>query len=307
MNKHDEVKVTTDTVICEFLEKNKAEASKLPNCTLILGTMTANNQQIFALKSQINAILNSATQQKDNSHQNLVDKILLNLHRFNAYITLKNDKQLAVTISFKVSDVKRAKDSKLVDYGTTLLNKGREMVAQLAEVGVTDASLDELSAALDAFKTTIPLPKLEESTETQINREIKRLIRENDSHRAKIDAIMEIARETNKSFYDSYRSLRRISKPTNNHIALSVNVTDSQTFQPISGVTITVSLQQKSTSGSGKPVQRKSAEKGGIRIKNLIEGTYTLVLSKLGYREQTLTINILSGETTTIAVKFDKA
>jgi len=306
MNKHDEVKVTTDTVICEFFEKNSTEASKLPNCTSILAAIKANDQQIFAFKSQLNALGNSASQQKESSHQILVDKSLSHLHRFGAYIAMKNDKQLEATVGFKAYQVAKAKDSKLVDYATTLLNKGREMVTQLAEVGVTDVNLNELSDAIDAFKTSIPLPKLEESTETQINREIKRLIKENDKHRAKIDAIMEIARETNKAFYDSYRSLRRISRPIPTHIALAVNVTDSQTAEPISGVNIMVTMQAKDSRDSGKAHQRKSAEKGGIRIKNLAEGTYTLMASKLGYRDQTLTINIIAGETTTVAIKLDR-
>lgn len=305
MNKKDEVKITTDTVICEFLEKNSAEASKLPNCTSILAKIKANDQLIVAYKAQLIAIGNSATQQKELTHQILVDKILSHLRRFIAYMAMSNDKQLQATIGFKAYQVQKAKDSKLVDYGTILLNKGREMLTQLAPVGVNEVNLDELSDALEAFTTNIPLPKLEGSTETQINREIQRLIKENDGYKAQIDAIMEIARETNKAFYDSYRSLLRISKPKATHIALVLYITDSQAAEPIPGVTITVTLQRKDN--STKPIQRKSAEKGGIRIKNLVEGTYTLTVSKLGYREQTHSINILSGETTTIAIKLDRA
>jgi len=47
-----------NTVICEFFEKSSAEASKLPNCTLILNTI----RQIAAYKSQQAAMGNSATQ-----------------------------------------------------------------------------------------------------------------------------------------------------------------------------------------------------------------------------------------------------
>jgi len=68
MNKIDDVKVTMDTVICEFFDKNSAEASKLPNCTLILNTIKANDRQIAVYKSQKAAHGKSVTQQKDNAH-----------------------------------------------------------------------------------------------------------------------------------------------------------------------------------------------------------------------------------------------
>jgi len=233
----------------------------------------------------------------------LAEIIITHIRRFGAYIALKNDKQLQAALGLKAYLVPKAKDSKLIEYGNILLLKGREMVTQLAEVGITAEDLDELSNALEAFKANVPLPLVEDATITQLNHEIKRLIKENDRLKAQIDAIMEVARETNKAFYDSYRSLRRAGKPMFTHIALSVNVTDSQTAEPVSGVTITVTSQRS----VAKPITRKSAEKGGIRIKNLVEGTYTLTVSKLGYREQTLTINILSGETTAITIKLDRA
>lgn len=305
MNKTDEAKVTTDTIICEFFEKHKAEASKLPNCTSILSSIKANGQQIFAYKAQLNAMGNIASQQKGNTHQVLVDKTLALLRRFGAYMALNPNSPLETVISFTATEVTKAKDSKLVDYATTLLNKGREMVAQLADVGITESGLDEFSDIIDLFQANIPRPKLEESSETLINKEISRLVKENVGYRAKIDAIMEIARETNKAFYESYRSLLRISKPIPNHIALAINVEDSQTAEPISGVTIALTLQRRDS--TTKPLQRKSATKGGIRIKNLVEGTYTLTASKLGYRDQTLTINVISGEFTTLTIKLDKA
>lgn len=305
MNKTDEAKVTTDTVICEFFEKHKAEASKLPNCTSILSSIKANDQQIFAYKAQLNAMGNIASQQKGNTHQVLVDKTLALLRRVGAYMAMNPNSPLETVISFTATEVTKAKDSKLVDYATTLLNKGREMVAQLADVGITESGLDEFSDTIDLFQANIPLPRLEESSETLINKEISRLVKENVGYRAKIDAIMEIARETNKAFYESYRSLLRISKPIPNHIALAINVEDSQTAEPISGVTIALTLQRRDS--TTKPVKRKSAAKGGIRIKNLVEGTYTLTASKLGYRDQTLTINVISGELTTITIKLDKA
>lgn len=307
MNKIDDVKVTMDTVICEFFDKNSAETSKLPNCTLILNTIKANDRQITAYKSQKAALGKSVTQQKDNAHQVLAEIIITHIRRFGAYIALKNDKQLQAALGFKAYLVPKAKDSKLIEYATVLLVKGREMITQLAEVGINSADLDDLSDALEAFKATVPLPRVDDATVTQLNHEIKRLIKENDRLKAQIDAIMEVARETNKAFYDSYRSLRRAGKPMVTHIALSVNVTDSQTAEPISGVTISVTSQHSNAKGGAKPLKRKSAEKGGIRIKNLVEGVYTLVVSKLGYREQTLTINILSGETTTVAIKLDRA
>ena len=42
-------------------------------------------------------------------------------------------------------------------------------------------------------------------------------------------------------------------------------------------------------------------------IKTLAEGTYQVTITKLGYKEQTVTVNVSDGEMSVLDIKLDKA
>ena len=51
---------------------------------------------------------------------------------------------------------------------------------------------------------------------------------------------------------------------------------------------------------------KKTTEMGQLRIVNMLENTYTATVNKLGYKEQVITFNINSNETTRLNIEMEK-
>ena len=57
----------------------------------------------------------------------------------------------------------------------------------------------------------------------------------------------------------------------------------------------------------GAVVEKTSGEKGIFRVRNLKPGSYTAILTKPGYREQTITLSIAQGEMTEMTAEMERA
>ena len=98
--------------------------------------------------------------------------------------------------------------------------------------------------------------------------------------------------------------------------SLSVNgfVTDAETGEPIKGVTVTFSLDGGATmaksakqSGSATTViTKKTAQKGGLKIKSMPVGRYRVTLKKVGFADAETIIDVNDGEMTDFSFGLTK-
>ena len=73
------------------------------------------------------------------------------------------------------------------------------------------------------------------------------------------------------------------------------------TFAPSNGLL-------KSAAANGKDnIVKKTAAKGKFNIKSMPEGTYTVTITKPGYKDQVVTVSVVSGELAKLDVILEKA
>jgi hypothetical protein len=80
--------------------------------------------------------------------------------------------------------------------------------------------------------------------------------------------------------------------------------------EPVKGVTFSFTpensgFMKAAGAETAKPIVKKSAEKGNFRT-NLPEGIYRVAVSKIGFKEQVLTLTVANGETTNLKVELEK-
>jgi hypothetical protein len=62
----------------------------------------------------------------------------------------------------------------------------------------------------------------------------------------------------------------------------------------------------KTSNRNGKII-KKTAYISSLMVKALTEGSYLVIINKLGYKEQTVTVNVSDGETTHLKMELEKA
>jgi len=129
-----------------------------------------------------------------------------------------------------------------------------------------------------------------------------------------LDLDIELFKTSKPEFYSQYKTTRIIDSTRGSVTSVLGNVSDLTNGEPIKGVTLAFTLI---SNGNGllksaakeitKPIVKKSAGKGNFRIPNLAEGTYKVLVSKIGFKEQIITITVANGETTNIKVELERA
>jgi len=116
-----------------------------------------------------------------------------------------------------------------------------------------------------------------------------------------MDKEVEIIRSSEPKFYSEYKVIRKIDLPTD-VMGLIAKITDAETGTGIPNATATFTLN----GSTAEPIVKQSAEKGGFQIKTIAPGIYTVVITKIGYNPQTLTVTLPGDEPYDLAVKMVK-
>jgi len=125
-----------------------------------------------------------------------------------------------------------------------------------------------------------------------------------------MDLDIELFKASMPEFYSQYKTARIVIATGGGATSVLGNVTLAGSNEPVKGVSFTFTadttgLMKAAMGETTKPIVKKSAAKGSFRI-NLPEGTYQVVVSKIGFKEQTLTITVARGETTNLKVELEK-
>ena len=126
----------------------------------------------------------------------------------------------------------------------------------------------------------------------------------------RMDLDIELFKASMPEFYSQYKTARIIISTGGSTTSVLGNVTIAGSGEPIKGVTFIFTaensgMMKAAGADTAKPIVKKSAEKGNFRT-NLPEGIYNVVVSKIGFKEQVLTITVANGETTNLKVELEK-
>ena len=242
----------------------------------------------------------------------MTEKTLFMENRLQSYANVVNNPELLESIKYSASDLKKARDTDVIGICNTVLAKATANAAAIVTYGVTAAMITELQAAITAYSATLAKPKAAKSQTKTATENLTKLFKEADELLTKrLDLDIELFKTSKPDFYSQYKTARIVSSTAGGATSVLGNVTIAGSSEPIKGVTFSFTIENNglmkaSTTETTKPIVKKSAEKGNFRA-NLPEGTYKVVVKKIGFKEQVLTINVANGETTVLKVELERA
>lgn len=311
MNNYQESKLSMYLVARDYMTANATILTPLPNFAANQTAFQNAITQIQASGELQNFDKTGIAGGKNQLKQTLVTLAADSSRKLTAYAKFTSNQTLLNEINYSESDLKRRADTNLKDAAQGIYDRAQPIVASLATYGITAATQTALLNAINAFNTAIPKPRLGITEKKQSTTQLAALFKTADTALENIDTAVEIVRLTQVNFYNGYKAARKLVLTGGGSVSVKGIVTDASNGEPLKSVTLKfstngTSAKLKSANGNSD-LTKKTADKGGFMIKTLAEGTYQVTITKPGYKEQTVTVNVSDGEMSVLDIKLDKA
>lgn len=234
------------------------------------------------------------------------DKTLFIGHRLQSYANVINNAELLESVQYSASDLKKARATDAIGICNTILAKAVANADNMVAYGVTAETIADLKATIEAFAATLPNPLVAKAQTKTATENLLTLFKESDDLLTKrLDLDIELFKTSKPEFYSQYNTARIVISTGGGATSVLGNVTMAGTGEPVKGVEFTFNADN-GLAATTQPIVKKSAEKGNFRIASLPEGIYTVIIKKIGFKEQVLTTTVTNGETTNLKVELER-
>ncbi|MEW5846521.1 MAG: carboxypeptidase regulatory-like domain-containing protein [Bacteroidota bacterium] len=252
------------------------------------------------------------TTDKTAKRNSMTEKTLFMINRLQSYANVVNNPELLESIKYTASDLKKSRDTDVVGICNTVLAKSNANAAAIVTYGVTAAMITELQAAITAYSATLAKPKAAKSQTKTATENLTKLFKEADELLVKrLDLDIELFKTSKPEFYSQYKTARIIIPTGGGATSVLGSVNLAGSGEPLKGVSFTFvaetngMMKAAATNETAKPIVKKSADKGKFRA-TLPENTYRVIIEKIGYKKQEVTITVANGETTNLNIELEK-
>lgn len=252
------------------------------------------------------------TTDKTAKRNSMTEKTLFMINRLQSYANVVNNPELLESIKYSASDLKKSRDTDVIGICNTVVAKANANAAAIATYGVTAAMITELQAAITAYSATLAKPKAAKSQTKTATENLTKLFKEADELLVKrLDLDIELFKTSKPEFYSQYKTARIIIPTGGGATSVLGSVNLAGSGEPLKGVSFTFvaetngMMKAATANETAKPIVKKSADKGKFRA-TLPESTYKVIVEKIGYKKQEVTITVVNGETTNLNIELEK-
>ncbi len=231
--------------------------------------------------------------------------------KLTAYAKFTNNPTLLGEVHITESEFKNFTDTDLKDYAQIIYDRAQTNIAALTTYGITAVTQTAFLAAINAYNASLSVPRVNTTVKSQATKQLVVLFATADAAIENMDAAVEIIRLSQPNFYNGYKTASKVINTSSGSLAAKGTVKDSITGEGLVGAMVKISPNDKTiilklANEKGELIKRTS-QKGGFNVKSLPEGSYTVTISKPGYKDQIVTMNITNGELTVLHIKLEKA
>lgn len=194
-----------------YLNSNNATWSAIP---IINSFKTNLDDLVLSIKEKMKATGDSTkglTASKNELKEQIAVKTAILSGALSAYATVSDNPELLQNGYFSKSEIAKLRDAELperISYLTGLLSPH---LADLADYGVTEAQVTDLTTSTDDFREMIGQPRLKQSQANLAKKAIEELVSNaGDILNSQLDKVMLQFQFSNPEFYDGYKKARVI-------------------------------------------------------------------------------------------------
>jgi len=211
-----------------------------------------------------------------------------------AYALFIKDQILQNELQYSVSKLKLSSDSTVLKWSKGIYERSKLNFTEVTAYGINNATQSDFKKLIDDFEKSMPTQRINATDKKLNTAKLADHFDKVDQSLVQIDALVRILTSTEPTICITYDLRRKVLNYGVRTIAIRGLIIDAVTKTGIKGVIITF----MNTDGTGMQpaIVKKSATKGGFNVKSLAEGIYQIKLTKIGYRDLTMTNNVVNGE-----------
>jgi hypothetical protein len=310
MTNEQESRQSMYLAVRDFSSPNTSITTNLPNYTSNLTIVTNTITQIQSIGEQQKFDKTGITEGKNQLKTLLITTTADNSRKLTAYAKFTNNPTLLGEVKFTESDLKRCADTALKDYAQIVYDRAQTNVASLTNYGITAATQTAFLTAINNYNAVLASPRVGITVKSQATKQLVTLFKTADDALANMDTAVEIIRLSQANFYNGYKTARKIVDTGIGSLALKGTANDLQSGEPIQNATFTfkpaTTLLKAASSNGNNNIVKKTATKGSFNIKSMPEGTYSVTITKPGYKDQIVTVSVVNGEMTDLVIQLEK-
>lgn len=300
MTNKQESKLKMYLAVSDFLLKNEPLTKDLPEFGASYAEFQNNISEIKLIDEQQKNVRTGIAKDKKGIKNTLISMAAENSGKIYAFAKVTNNKPLQDEVNFSISEIGRMTDVALRSYAEALYKKAEQMGEALIKYGITAETQKAFAGIIAAYNNSLAKPRVGIAEKRKATKQLESLFNSADSMVGKIDAIIGIIRYNQVNFYNGYRTVRKLVGSNAGVVALKAIAHDIRSGNPLKGAIFTFRL-------NGTTITKRTAEKGIFYIKNMIPGTYNVVIKKEGYAEKSVTVSIQDGTRTELNVELEKS
>lgn len=191
-----------------------------------------------------------------------------------AYASAAKNNTLKAEVDFSHTKFLQMRENQLIFTTQNIYDLAVANLRALKDYGVTQAKLDELRGALDAFIASKSNPRSAQMQKITLTAKENQLIEDIDEILTnQLDLLIENYEEAHPEFVTNYHESRKIKDPATTKTQLSGMVTNKADGSPIKGATVTVvELNLTRKTNSAGEYLFKPVDQGNFAVKVTAEG-----------------------------------
>ncbi|MFT5469645.1 MAG: hypothetical protein ACI8UO_004767 [Verrucomicrobiales bacterium] len=211
MTDKEEDKLSMYYAVIAACAKHNTAWQTLPAFANGYGEFQTEVDAISAAAETQQAGITGAAKDKSARRQTMAESAFPIAASVQAWATLNDNATLAGRIAFTLSDFLYGRDTESEERARLVHTEAAAILASLADYGVTQQLLDNLLAAIDAYKTTLTAPRAAITNRKTATAAIKTGFANADTIlRDRMDKIVPILEATQPAFVTDYRNARII-------------------------------------------------------------------------------------------------
>jgi len=309
MNNLQENRLSMYLAVRDFLISNNEITKGLPNYESSFSELQKKITEIQSIAEVQKSDTKGFAKQKQQLREKLITLTLDTSHKLNAFAQFSGDLKMQSEVKMSRSKLNKAPDTGLRDYARIIHDKAAGRLEALAGYGITADTQKELLETINDYNASISGPRVARTETAQATKKMMLLFEDTDTLLDNIDASIGILKISQPGFYNGFRLARKVVIAGSGSLALRGYAVESSNGTAIRGVTFSfrpVDLRIMGPDGPSEIV-KKTAAKGIFLIRNLPQGTYTVTVSKPGYKEKVVTVVVAAGEMTELKVALERS
>ncbi|MGA2408256.1 MAG: carboxypeptidase-like regulatory domain-containing protein [Bacteroidales bacterium] len=309
MNTNQRTQLDMQLALRNCVTQNEAVAKKIPKFWENYVIVQSATDEIQAIGKAQGANKTGIASDKNKLKQNLIVLAAKNSRKIALYAKSTNSDTLLKEVEYNEGQLERLAEVTLIERAKTIHTNAEANIEKLAEHGITPETQKVFLDTITALNTVLKTPRSSIAEKKKSTERLAVLFQTVDNAIEMMDFAVGIVKDEQVDFYNVYKTSRKLVDTNTGNIALKATAKELTSGAPVHGALFTFIHEAEKLSdntGNGE-INKKTSKKGSFHIKNMRAGTYSVVVSKPGYKEKEVTVSIADGERSDLNVELEKA